>query len=539
MEDTALQTCDTNGFSPPSAATLRELQSRAQAALSARRGQISHLEDEITKRLEAITSAIAEQRVHENSEIHEIAQTRAEIERLKRQMEEGRGALAHDRAEQEAALEKRRKELEARSHKQDERAKQLAELGCELEARQGALEEKSNEVARREGELEARSHAVESTRRQFAAERDQFALRESEWKVERETLELARDELLNKLARLESHQHGSRDEWQKQLAEFEHKLQDQQASWSAQRGEWDAARATVERDRDELKQKFELALEDVQRFRARVTELEQELARRPAAGQADSAELTALRAERDALAERVETLERQPPAQTDADAEEQIADLQRRFELAVEDVRELKTKNAELESRLSAAKRSGGGGGTADSGGMDWESQKRRMLASLEDEGDSAADGDEERQKERASIEDTIEMTDAVVAEKDREIEELRKQLVEAESAKPEAADRERQQQIDELVSADEVIAEHRKRISQLENEMENKLRATELELSVERAKLAREKSELEELRIDLESRRKTHGEPGSGTKSVPRRRWLSKLGLSGDDHQK
>jgi chromosome segregation ATPase len=533
MEDKAAPFCDSETFSPPSATALRELHDRAQAALSAQRGHVSHLEEEITRRLEAITSAIAEQRAHENNELHEIAQNRGEVERLRRQAEEARAALQHDRAEQEAALEKRRKELEARGHKQDERAKQLAELGCELEARQGSLDEKSNDVARREGELEARSHAVESTRRQLAAERDQFALRESEWKVEREGLELARDELLAKIARLESQQHGSRDEWHKQLSDFEHRFQEQQTSWNKQRADFEAVRAGTERERDELKQKFELALEDVQRFRARVTELEQDLARRPAANQADSAELIALRAERDALAERVETLERQPIEPVDADSAEQIADLQRRFELAVEDVRELKTKNAELESRLSAARSSGG---HSDAGGMDWESQKRRMLASLEDEGDAAID--EERRQERASIQNTIDMTDAVVAEKDREIEQLRTQLAEAASGRPEAAEHERQQKIDEIVNADEVVAEHRQRIAQLEHEMQDKLRATELELSVERAKIAREKSELEELRIDFESRRKSH-EGGSGTKSLPRRRWLSKLGLSGDEHHK
>ncbi|HEX2476393.1 MAG TPA: hypothetical protein VHK01_16695, partial [Lacipirellulaceae bacterium] len=406
----------------------------------------------------------------------------------------------------------------------------LAELGCELESRQTSLDEKASAVSRHEAELKDREGLVESDRKQLAFEREEIALRESEWKVQRETLELSRDELLAKLARLESQQHGSRDEWQKQLADFEHRLQEQQTSWSKQRGEFEAVRAAADRERDELKQKFELALADVQRFRARVTELEQDLARRPVASQADSAELIALRAERDALAERVETLERQPVEHIDADSEQQIADLQRRFELAVEDVRELKTKNADLESRLAAARSSGG---HSDSGGMDWESQKRRMLASLEDEGDSEAT--EERKQERASIENTIEMTDAVVAEKDREIEQLRTQLAEAASEKPGAAERERQQKIDELVNADDIVAEHRQRIAQLEREMEEKLRAAELEVSVERAKIAREKTELEEQRIDLESRRTPH-DPHAAA-GAPRRRWLSKLGLGGDDH--
>jgi hypothetical protein len=532
MEDNASQSFDSETFSPPSATALRELHDRAQAALSVQRGQVSYLEEEITKRLEAITSAIAEQHVHDEEELRQAAQGRMELERLRRQTDEARSALHQERSEQEAALEKRRKELDARGAKQDERAKHLAELGCELETRQAAIDEKASEASRREAELHQREAAVEAARKQQAAERDQMALRESAWKVERETLELARDELLAKLARLESLQHGSREEWQKQLADFEHRLQEQQASWSKQRADYEAACATAEQERDELKQKFELALEDVQRFRARVTELEQDLARRPEASQADSAELIALRAERDALAERIETLERQPVEHMDADSEQQIADLQRRFELAVEDVRELKTKNAELESRLSAARSSGG---HSDSGGMDWESQKRRMLASLEDE--DGSDVTEERKQERTSIENTIEMTDAVVAEKDREIDELRRQLAEAASDKPQAADNERQQRIDELLNSDEIVAEHRQRIAQLEREMEEKLRAAELEVSVERAKIAREKTELEELRIDFESRRAPH-DSGSGAKSVPRRRWLSKLGLGGDDQQ-
>jgi chromosome segregation ATPase len=530
MEDKTAPFCDSETFSPPSATALRELHDRAQSALSAQRGQVSHLEEEITKRLEAITSAIAQQQAQDEEELRQATHGRVELERLRKQTDDARAALQNERSELEAALEKRRKELDARGSKQDERAKHLAELGCELEARQAALDEKASAVSRHEGGLEEREAAVEAARKQAASERDQIALRESEWKAERETLELARDELLAKLARLESLQHGSRDEWQKQLADFEHRMQEQQQSWNKQRTEIEAARDVAERERDELKQKFELALEDVQRFRARVTELEQDLARRPQANQADSAELIALRAERDALAERVETLERQPVEHIDANSEQQIADLQRRFELAVEDVRELKTKNAELESRVASAGRSVS---HSDAGGMDWESQKRRMLASLEDEGGSEIDA--ERQQERANIENTIEMTDAVVAEKDREIQQLQTQLAEAASQKPAAADHVRQQKIDELVNADEVVAEHRMRIAQLEREMEDKLRAAELELSVERAKVAREKTELEELRIDVESRRQSH-DSGAAV-GTPRRRWLSKLGLGGDEH--
>src|SRR5205085_11299864 len=134
----------------------------------------------------------------------------------------------------------------------------------------------------------------------------------------------------------------------------ESRLREQQISWNEQRADWTATRTAIERERNELQHKFDLALVDVQRLRARVAELEQDLARRPESNQADSAELVGLRAERDALAARVDELQQRPVTQVDPNTEQQVADLQRRFELAVEDVRELKTINAKLEAQLAA-----------------------------------------------------------------------------------------------------------------------------------------------------------------------------------------
>jgi hypothetical protein len=59
------------------------------------------------------------------------------------------------------------------------------------------------------------------------------------------------------------------------------------------------------------------------------------------------------------------------------------------------------------------------------------------------------------------------------------------------------------------------------------------------LELSVERAKLARQKAELEELRANLESQRHQNEAAGvSAAPGTPRRRWLSKLGIDGKDKE-
>jgi chromosome segregation ATPase len=140
-----------------------------------------------------------------------------------------------------------------------------------------------------------------------------------------------------------------------------------------------------------------------------------------------------------------------------------------------------------------------------------------------------------ERQKQLSSIENTVRITDEVVATKDRQIAELKTQLA---SGAGQGGTSRTADGADAIVDADAVIQKHRARIAQIEQEMEDKLRATEMALSMERAKIAREQAQLTELRIELESMRGPNGaiaEPGG---SAPKRRWLSKLGL-GDEEKK
>jgi chromosome segregation ATPase len=413
-----------------------------------------------------------------------------------------------------------------------------SEITAQLEAIAATLASERAADSQHAVELDQLGSDLEIISAEYASAKAEFASAKAEWEAERNALEENRDELLRQTAKLEADGRKARDEWARQLTDFEYKLREQQADWNAQRSEWAATRAVLETERDGLQQKFSLALDDVNRYRGRVVDLEQELARRPEATETDSAELVALRAERDALVERVEQLERQPSAQIDSNAEQQLADLQRRFELAVEDVRDLKTKNAKLESQIAAAGQAASAAGVSgahDAGGMDWESQKRRLLASLEDEGDTP--DDPVREDERIRIASTIEMTDAIVAEKDNEIAELRSQLANCGGdggATP--VDVAFDQKVNELVDADEVIAQHRQRIAQLERDMEATLRAAELELSLERAKIARERVELDELRAELESYRQEIAPNGMPAPGAPRRRWLSKLGLSGEE---
>jgi DNA repair exonuclease SbcCD ATPase subunit len=279
----------------------------------------------------------------------------------------------------------------------------------------------------------------------------------------------------------------------------------------------------------DLEHKFELAMADVRTLRQANAELEQELARRPEPNEGESAELISLREEREALLAEIEELRSHPmvPAADD----QALADLQRRFEMAVEDVRELRAEKERLEEQLAkrpqAAVSSGSGGGE-----QKWEELKRKLLLSLEEE---SGDLSEDRREERASIEHTIRITDDVVASKDREIHELRHKL---ETAEEHASTSQANHSMQEAVDSDEVVLEQRARLAAIEEELTDKLRKAELEMSIERAKIAREQTELAEWRIELEALRDSipKKQAGGSTSSGGKGRWFSKLGLGGDE---
>jgi chromosome segregation ATPase len=538
-----------------SAALLRSLEERARMALAASREGVSRLEADITAQLDALSTKLAAEQTDDSPHSGQLEAARSEVERLTQELASSREAWLAERAALERSherLSQRIAELEAGQDATDSQPAaeldaardEIEQLKTQLEiareswqAERSALEQARDELSRRVAEFNAGQGTADSQRKtELDAARTEIERLTRELdsgRAERADLQQACDQRAQQAAQLEANERAAREEWKRQLEEFELRLRDQQSKWNAQQSEWEETRRGLEHERDGLQHKFELALQDVQRLRGRVAELEEELSRRPEASHTDSAELVALRAERDALSERVEQLERQPAPQVDADTAQQLADLQRRFELAVEDVRELKSANSKLEAQLAAAgKRTAAPG---EGGALDWEAQKRRLLASLEEESESR--DDPQRQQERATIEGTIEMTDAVVADKDREIAELKAQLASGGDRAPAADEEERQRKLDEVIDADEVIAEHRKRIAQIEREMEEKLRAAELELSLERAKIARQKVELDELRADLESQRQSCSTSTAGaTPGAPRRRWLSKLGLSGDE---
>ena len=130
---------------------------------------------------------------------------------------------------------------------------------------------------------------------------------------------------------------------------------------------------------------------------------------------------------------------------------------------------------------------------------------------------------------DRMTVEGAISVTDAIVASKERQIEELKQSLAEKDHAPPPPSGTASEQQI---LDADETIRKGRVEIERLREELREKQRQAEIEIAVERAKIARDKAELEE---------KTHA-AGAGDRSreseaqPSRGQWLTKLGLKSPD---
>ncbi len=179
---------------------------------------------------------------------------------------------------------------------------------------------------------------------------------------------------------------------------------------------------------------------------------------------------------------------------------------------------ELEDVNAALASRsnIPAAERSAT---------LTWEEQKKRLLAHLEDESNTI----QIDPTKSLEIHEIIAKTHNEIERRDKEINELKRLLSEQSTASQSMAIG--AAAVAELLNHDDLINEERENLRQLQEQWQAKLREAEVEVSIERAKLARQRSELEERFKELEREHnrtlaQENDPPNNGS------RWLSRLGL-------
>ncbi len=218
----------------------------------------------------------------------------------------------------------------------------------------------------------------------------------------------------------------------------------------------------------------------------------------------------------------------------------------------------LEQQNQELAAKLAgeSVRKSLRTASSSSHDALSWEERKRLIIQQMEND---SFDGDEfidelqanhllRAEDDHAPL-DAIAFVEQLSAEltqlrehldrKDQEIGELRN-LLEQQGGPREGGLAIGAAAIAHLIDADELVSVERERLQQLQAEWEEKFRQGEIEASLERAKLSRERQELAKKQAELEEQlehlkresrqaQELPASPGGGQQ----RRWLRKLGLS------
>ncbi|MFY7873821.1 MAG: hypothetical protein ACOVQM_00155 [Pirellula sp.] len=157
---------------------------------------------------------------------------------------------------------------------------------------------------------------------------------------------------------------------------------------------------------------------------------------------------------------------------------------------------------------------------------LTWEQRKEALMRQLDAEIQSDEPCDPEKVLEIQSI---IQKTDAEIQRRDQEIQDLRYLLEQQAIAQNGMAIG--VAAVAEMIESDAMIIAERLRLQEMQQDWEKKQRQAEIEMSLERAKLARERLELQEKSRTFEADHPPEtAEEKSATKE--RGRWLARLGL-------
>ena len=562
----------------------RDQLARHWGELEGRRAEIDESQASLARDRQAFSIGHEEHQ----ADVEHVASLRTQVEERIAELAEEREALATDRARTEgqrrriaeefkakrAALlkesERRRAELSSVDSGQsgevlrqlDDVARQRKQFDKEVESFQA----ERDQLARHWGELEGRRVEIDESQTSLARDRQAFSIACEEHKADVEHVVSLRAQVEERVVELTEQREAlatvrARTEGQRRRIAQEFRAQRAAALKEIQRGReaLDDVQANeanqLHKELQEVAAKRDQSRQECQDLQTqrdglleRLTESERRLAEAldgapqiegeeelaAAKTRAAEAEERAAEAERRAA----EAEQRAAEAVEDARGSAADEDLQRRHEMAVDDLRELRALNAELEEQVVRAA-SAGAQAVASEGVLDWEAQKRRMLASLESDFD---EDDEQAAAERLEIEETVRKTDEIVASKDRELEALRQQLeAQASHAADKAAAVDNTAAVEELLDHDAVIAEEREKLRSLQTQWDDKLRQAEIDMSIERAQIGRQRSELEERvrRFEENEENSAHAKPdeesadsSSKSDASPRGRWLSMLGL-------
>jgi chromosome segregation ATPase len=500
------------------AAALLVQRQRVREFLSAQQERLCRAETDLSQQLQRIGAELADDRRETRRTQEELSQRSGQLQQQAEEIEQMKADLAARQAEWEklyhSVIDQQQSFAAQLKLQQDE----FALRQQDYLQQQAAAVAAETELMRERKEIEAGRVDLESRRAEITALRDSLQTRQAE------------------IEKREQEQNSRAAETENRRRRIAHELKVQRA---ANMKEIEIKRLGLEQevkaDHRELQRQLESLQEECRILRDKSSAAENSVDRR---------EVERIEAEKKELAAHLADLEgrlagtRQELADVRANSGEDGEDgdsLRRRYEMSIDDLRELKARNEELQEQLARARQGGGGNaGQISTGVLNWEAEKQRILAALE------ADFEEEKEEDREEkikIQEVIRRTDRVVAEKNKEIGELRA-LLESQtnnigSMSVGAA------ALGQILDTDALIQEERKNLARLQEECRDKLRQAEVEISLERAKIARERSQLDEkLRALVQQGVNLTAAAEKQPAKPPRGRWLARLGLTDSEDQ-
>jgi hypothetical protein len=215
-------------------------------------------------------------------------------------------------------------------------------------------------------------------------------------------------------------------------------------------------------------------------------------------------------------------------------------DLSDQLKLQLEDtlneLADLREQNSDLAARLAQQVANSvtydGSVGRGNDAQLTWEQRKLLILKQLE--GDTSIGSAAIPHHDKVEIQEIIDASQLEIARRDEEIEELREIVRMQSDARAGVAIG--AAGLAEILDSNELIQQERQRLCEIQQEWEAKLRQAEIDLSMERAKIARER-----IAIDKQKEELTHlqlNSPPPKEKTVERR-WSRIFGRSqADDEQ-
>ncbi len=237
------------------------------------------------------------------------------------------------------------------------------------------------------------------------------------------------------------------------------------------------------------------------------------------------AEVTRLQEQVEFYQEEIDDLRSLAASHEDVDSRVQIDRLRSQLLEARHEVVELRLQCNEINARLA---RFQGPSEKQRGESSSWEQRKEELLKQLEAETQSLTPCDPEKVVEIHRI---LEVTTQEIQHRDHEIADLRSLLEQQAIARDGMAVG--IAGVAALIENDEIIIHERLRLKELQGQWEEKQRQAEVEMSMERAKLARERLEIQQLRpSDPNSSERIKESTGTKSTALKPGRWLARLGL-------